>query len=70
MEDSGLLITNWVRDSFDIETMDKSRDGIIGTTLSCKREDYNFLVFGCYLPQENSPWGRYAQSFNKDLLRL
>ena len=48
--------------------IDKSIDGILGIDLRHRQTDLCFVVFSCYLPPENSPWGRDAETFFSHIL--
>ena len=65
-----LLIKDWIFEHFDTEIIDKSYEGIIGLAFTSKTTDFKFLVFSCYLPPENSVWGRDAQCFYAHLIYL
>ena len=64
----GLLIKDWIFEQFDTEIIDKSCEGIIGISFTSKTTAFKFLIFSCYLPPENSVWGRDAQSFYAHLM--
>ena len=55
-------------DSFTISILDKSFDGILSVLFQHKSSEYQFIVFGCYLPPEDSPWGRDSDAFYGHLL--
>ena len=55
-------------DDYDIEVVDKQRDGILILNLVKKHSGYSILFIGVYLPPENSPWGRDAVSFFAHIL--
>ena len=54
----GILVRNDVLDDFSCVVHDRSIEGVIAIKLHRKRNDYVLVVFACYLPPENSPWGR------------
>ena len=64
----GLLIKQWVFEAFDYETLDMSFEGILCSKFTSKHSDYNFIVFSCYLPPENSVWGRDSDAFFAHIL--
>jgi hypothetical protein len=64
----GLLIKNWICEEYDVNVIDKSYDGILVVQFINKVTEYNFVIFSCYLPPENSNWGRDAQSFFSHIL--
>jgi len=64
----GLLVKHWIITEYDINVVDKSYDGILVVQLIHKQNNYDFTVFSCYLPPENSTRGRDAQGFFSHLL--
>ena len=54
----GILIKQWVCDTYNISVIDKTVDGIIGVKFVHKETDSDFVVFSCYLPPENSTRGK------------
>ncbi|CAG2188553.1 unnamed protein product [Mytilus edulis] len=64
----GILIKDWIFEIFKVSVIDKSVDGVLGLKLESRSTNFNFLVFSCYLPPENSNRGRDAQSFFAHLL--
>ena len=59
----GFLVKQSVFNSFHVRVSDKAYDGILGLELRHKDTDTSIAMFTCYLPPENSPWGRDADSF-------
>lgn len=59
----GFLVKQSVFNSFHVRVLDKAYDGILGLELRHKDTDTSIAMFTCYLPPENSPWGRDADSF-------
>ena len=57
------LVKQSVFNSFHVRVLDKAYDGILGLELHHKDTDTSIAMFTCYLPPENSPWGRDADSF-------
>ncbi|CAC5397946.1 unnamed protein product [Mytilus coruscus] len=55
-------------ESVNVSVVDKSFDGILGIKFTGRSTEFEFLVFACYLPPENSSRGRDAQSFYAHLL--
>ena len=64
----GLLIKQWIFEEFVYEALDMSCEEILCSKFTSKHSDYNFLVFSCYLPPENSVWGRDLESFFAHIL--
>ena len=64
----GMFIKHDLYNSFDISIVDRSYDGILGVKFAHKVSKYEFIVFSCYLPPQNSTWGRDAVSFYSHLL--
>ena len=42
-------------------------EGILGVKLTEKIFDYEFVLFGCYLPPDGSRWGYLSSSFFENL---
>lgn len=64
----GLLIKNCIFETYEVTVVDQSYDGILGVTFKNKQSGFELVVFTCYLPPENSPWGRDASRFYTRLL--
>ncbi|CAG2201499.1 unnamed protein product [Mytilus edulis] len=64
----GFLVKHSILKSFDVRIIDKSVDGILGLLFRNKETDFTCVAFSCYLPPENSPWGRDAQTFYSHVL--
>ena len=64
----GFLIKDWILQEYLIEIVDKSYDGILCIKLTSKTTDYSVLLLSCYLPPENSVWGRDSQEFLSHVL--
>ena len=62
------MIKQWVFEAFDYETLDMSFEGILCSKFTSKHSDYNIIVFSCYLPPENSVWGRDSDAFFAHIL--
>ena len=52
----------------NVSIIDRDVDGILGILFQHKVSNFQFIVFSCYLPPENSPWGRDATAFFNHLL--
>ena len=65
----GMLVRSILFLDYRIEIIEKY-DGIIGLLFQHKVSEYSFVIFSCYLPPENSPWGRDASAFFCRLLSL
>ena len=63
-----ILIKNSVLDSYEITVIDKSYDGILGLKCKHKLTGFTAILFACYLPPQNSPWGRNAPEFFAHLI--
>ena len=59
----GYLVKQSVFNSFHVRVLDIAYDGILGLELRLKDTYPSIAMFTCYLPPENSPWGRDADSF-------
>ena len=66
----GLLVRKGIFDQYDVVVVDRSYEGIIAIKFTHRITSANFVVFSCYLPPENSPRGRDAQSFFAHLLSV
>ena len=64
----GILVREELLQNFHVELVDKSYEGIIGIKLQHRISEYTVIVFSCYLPPENSTWGRDSLSFFSHLL--
>lgn len=64
----GLFVKECICQEFSVAVVDKCVDGILGLRFVHNVSDYTFVVFSCYLPPENSPWGRDATAFFSHLL--
>ena len=58
----GWLVRNPILNDFNVTT-DTSSEGIVCLKCEHKSESYCLYLIGCYLPPENSPWGREATQF-------
>lgn len=59
----GILLKSWICDEYEVETVDKSREGILVLKLTNRDSGFSVLTLAGYLPPENSVWGRDAQTF-------
>ena len=53
---------------YSFEIIDTSLDGKLCIKLTSKSTDYSLLLLSCYLPPENSVWGRNSQRFLSHVL--
>lgn len=53
-----------------VNVIDKTIDGLIIVKVTRKCSDYCFIVAGCYLPPEQSVWGRDAVNFYAHILHI
>ena len=65
---TGILIKEHLLQMFKVSVVDKSYEGILGISLQHNLSDYVCHVYSCYLPPENSTWGRDSTSFYSHLL--
>ena len=63
-----ILVRDDVLQKFDINIIDKAYDGILAIKCKHKETDFTAILFACYLPPQNSPWGRDAQPFFAHLI--
>ena len=54
--------------SLYVSIIDQSMDGILGLLFQDKVSNFQFIIFCCYLPPEDSLWGRDSDSFYAHLL--
>jgi hypothetical protein len=64
----GVLVRDELMTDYSVRVIDRSYEGVIGIQLKHKVSEFTLLIFACYLPPENSPWGRDAVSFYAHLL--
>jgi hypothetical protein len=65
-----VLIHNRLINTHDVAVIDKDRDGILCMRFTCKTSEFKFVLFSCYLPPQNSIWGRDADGFYAHILNL
>ena len=65
-----ILFKNYLCNLFHIRLIDKSLDGVIAVEFTHKQTHSSFIVIGCYLPPEQSVWGRDSVGFYGHLLNL
>ena len=63
-----ILVKNDLFKTYKIEIIDKSIDGILGIICKNKETHFTSILYACYLPPQNSPWGRDAPSFFAHLI--
>ena len=56
----GFLIKEILLNKIEILCVDKSIDGVVKLLLHHKLNGYNLILFGCYVPPENSSRGRVS----------
>ena len=66
----GVFIKRTLLDNFDFSVVNATIEGILGILFRCKYSDIEILVVSCYLPPEDSTWGRDNNSFFAHLLAL
>ncbi len=54
---------------YGVKVVDKSYEGVIGVQLQHKHLEVSIVVFSCYLPPENSPWGRDSVGFYSQIVK-
>ena len=65
-----ILVKNELFKEFNIDVVDKCFEGILGIQLSHKCTEFKITVICCYLPPQNSPWGRDSISFFAHIAQL
>ena len=58
---TGVFVKNSLLDTFYVDVVDKSIDGILGIQFVDKLSKYTIILFSCYLPPDNSS---YASNVN------
>ena len=66
----GILISDNIKNNYDISIIDKEYEGILALQITHKDTDFEILLISGYLPPENSPWGRNASGFFAHCLKL
>lgn len=66
----GLFVKHWINQEYTSEIIDATYDGILCVKFTSKSTDLSFTVISCYLPPENSVWGRDSQSFFAHILSI
>ncbi|WAR23590.1 hypothetical protein MAR_037259, partial [Mya arenaria] len=66
----GILIKQCVADAYEVCKVDKVYEGILALKITHRETESDLVIFSCYLPPENSVWGRDGQSFFAHLLSL
>jgi hypothetical protein len=60
---TGILVKDSLFQTFYIDLIDKSFEGIIGIRLIDKISQCSVVIFSCYLPPENSPYATNCNDF-------
>ena len=63
-----ILVKNDLLTSFSVKVIDKTIDGVLGLQFTNKSNDFTLILFACYLPPDNSIWGRDLNAFCCHLL--
>ena len=63
-----ILVKDSLLDIFHVKVVDMAIDGIIGIELTSKSSEFTIVLFCCYLPPENSVWGRDPTTFFSHLI--
>ena len=66
----GFLIHNSIMLYDDVNIIDMNYEDILVLKLTYKWSSFTFCIATCYLPPENSPWGREADAFYSHLISL
>ncbi len=62
------MVKSALLDEFRVKIIDKEIDGILGVELENKVSGFTIVLFCCYLPPENSVWGKDPTSFFSHLI--
>ena len=65
-----MFIKKYLLNCFEYSVVSSSLDGILGVILKSKHTDLQILIVSCYLPPEESVWGRDSNTFFSHLLSL
>ena len=63
-----VLVKDQLLNDFKIRIVDKEIDGILGIEFENKYSEFSFVIYCCYLPPENSVWGREPSTFFNHLI--
>ena len=66
----GLFVKESQLKVYNMTVVDSSIDGILAILFQHKVSNFMFIIYSCYLPPENSPWGRDADGYFGHLLSL
>lgn len=66
----GWLVKNNLYNDFSFDIFDKSYEGIISLSVKHIPSQFAIILIGCYLPPENSVWGRNSTDFFAHLITL
>ena len=66
----GIFVHHRVSSNFKVTIINKSCDGILAVSFCHLHTDYEFVYITCYLPPENSVWGRDSERFFAVLLHI
>ena len=64
----GIFVNDMCFKYYTVSVIDQSFDGILGMLFQHKFTGFQFIVFSCYLPPEESPWGRDSTAYFGHLL--
>ena len=64
----GVFVKEKLFEQFDVSVLDNTYDGILCLLFKDKVTEFCFTVYCCYLPPENSPYGRDSTGFFTHLL--
>ena len=66
----GFLVHNTIFQRYDVNVIDQTYEGILVLKLAHRYSYFTFCIASCYLPPENSPWGRDGELFYSHILSL
>ena len=64
----GIFVAHRINSEYETRIIDNVLDGILGVLFKHKHSERQFIVYSCYLPPENSSWGRADTAFFDHLL--
>ena len=66
----GVLVSNKLLNSYKVDIIDKNTEGILAIKCTRVISNYQLVIIVCYLPPENSPWGKNVEMFFAYLISI
>jgi exonuclease III len=64
----GIFVHDRILERYEVQVIEKTSNGFIAVQFTYKF--YQFIIVSCYLPPENSVWGRDSEFFFSSLLQF